>query len=204
MCACAIFVKQCTTSNHSLESRRSAIHFRNSLLPHYYSVQDSLDSSVQHIMERLEMKRRPQKLGFTSVVDCNTQRSIYYFSICITLQSKIYGMVLHASWYMVYSRSQRYMGNDEIWYTIWSWTFSEIAASHKEFIPITHQIQLGRLSTYGLQYKKCFTSIQYSKGATAGTPFTQNHTTRSRSQNNIQNAGIEQRNGGDQSTVLKN
>ena len=84
MCACAIFVKQCTTSNHTLESRRSAIHFRNSLLPHYYSIQDSLDSRVQHIMERLEMKRQPQKLGFTSVVDCNTQRSIYYFSICIT------------------------------------------------------------------------------------------------------------------------
>ena len=96
------------------------------------------------------------------------------------------------------------MGNDEIWYTIWSWTFSETAASHKEFVPITRQIQLGRLSTYGLQYRKRFTSIEYSKGATAGTPFTQNHTTRSRSQNNILNAGIEQRNGGDQSTVLKN
>ena len=33
MCACAIFVKQCTTSNHSLESRRSAIQKRKAAPP---------------------------------------------------------------------------------------------------------------------------------------------------------------------------
>ena len=64
-----------------------------------------------------------------------------------------------------------------------SWMFKGITTA------ITRQIQLGRPSNYGLQYRKCFTlhvderrlGFQYSKGATAGTPFMQNHTTRSRS-----------------------
>ena len=148
MCACAIFVKQCTTSNHSLESRRSAIHFRNSLLPHYYSVQDSLDSSVQHIMERLEMAAPEIRVHFSGRLQYAAQH------ICITnYPSNTPGEIVN------------------IWLTI--------------------------------QKMFHFNSVQQGSHS-RHTLHTESYNTLTLTQDNIQKAGIEQRNGGDQSTVLKN
>ena len=139
------------------------------------------ESRSLHSLQRDLSLQRSHDTNSISEIASHTicsQRSQFflYRSSIVRSASLKHIFTIHAG-----SQRKRYMENDEIWYTIWSWTFSEIAASHKEFVPITRQIQLGRLSTYGLQYRKRFTSIQYSKGATAGTPFTQNHTTCSRS-----------------------